>query len=243
MECTRYEKDPESIHYDGAKPRALTNMMTRPNSAGEGWSGLGSCWINAGLQAVFSPKDFKKVFCKQWRRLLTPALTPLRTQLLEASSNTRDFCEAPRPPIDCNEQKMLATLFYCTHQEPSTRYLIPYLHADKHYLGAQEDAAEFLIKILGSQEEVPAMYPLLKGSVVETLRCLRPECQRAHDIRVEYTHAPCMGKIFGRCRVVSHGAGSCRCRPKSDHAGGIQKQVVSKLRMSRGRVGQGSQIY
>jgi len=82
--------------------------------------------------------------------------------------------------MDCNEQKVLATLFHCLHQEPNTQQFIPFLHADKHYKGIQDDASQLLTRILQTREQVPAIYPLMKGVVVQTLRCLRQECQHAH---------------------------------------------------------------
>ena len=66
---------------------------------------------------------------------------------------------------------------------------IPFLHADKYYKGIQEDAAEFLIRILGTREQVPAIYPLMKGVVAQTLRCLRRDCRHAHASLEEESHA------------------------------------------------------
>lgn len=111
--------------------------MARVNSTGNGHGGSGSCWINAALQAMFTPLEFKKVFCKQWRRLRG---SPLQKQLLENSLDTRGFGEGPRAPVG-NEQKRLAALFHCLHGEPNTRSFTPFLHADKYYRGPQEDAA------------------------------------------------------------------------------------------------------
>lgn len=46
-----------------------------------------------------------------------------------------------------------------------------------------------MVLTLGKREEVPAIYPLLEGTIVQTLRCLRPECQQAHTSLKERSHA------------------------------------------------------
>ena len=180
-----YETNSDRVRYDGTKPRSLVNMMARVNSTGNGHGGSGSCWINAALQAMFTPLEFKKVFCKQWRRLRG---SPLQEQLLENSSEyERLYNEGPRAPVG-NEQKRLAALFHCLH-EPNAEAFIPFLHADKYYRGPQEDAGEHMVVTLGNREEVPAIFPLLEGTIVQTLRCLRPECQQAHTSLEERSHA------------------------------------------------------
>ena len=69
--------------------------------------------------------------------------------------------------------------------EPNTAYVIPFLHADEYYKGSQEDAVEFMTGILRSSEKVPAMIPLVEGTMQQTLRCLRPECQYIHRSATE----------------------------------------------------------
>jgi len=153
------------IPYHGEKPSAFHNIIRqRP--------GGGSCWINSALQALLSPLCFKEALSKLWVKLskadredLYRHTSPRGIENVRQDVSLRYF----------HQDRLAATLCYA-HTAKRTEPFHPYLFTDWFYKDVQNDAAEFISRVL-FPEHVPALSALLRGRMDQSLTCTNLECQ------------------------------------------------------------------
>jgi len=162
------------IHHGDEKPRAFKNLI---HEIGGG----GSCWINAAAQALLSPLAFKEVLANLWHAM--PG--DVREQLRRINRTPRRHgvqIESPSPLL-AHEGRLAAT-FFMAHTLPRTDPFYPYLLADVFYKGRQDDAAEFVARVLH-----PSQSPSLQNAVCGRMNCLltcdNPVCKHSRPTEGE----------------------------------------------------------
>ena len=154
----------EHIQHIGQKPRAFYNIMRER-------FGGGSCWINAAIQAALSPEAFKVALTTQWVNLERST----QERLLRLIQSPRRIGNAGQTVFPSTSQVRLAATFCSAHRDPRTQPLNPYLFTDSWYVGAQDDASQFLSRIL-HPDEAPSLAQLLGGHMDQFLECTNPGC-------------------------------------------------------------------
>ena len=144
-----------------------------------------SCFLNASLTAIFSVKRIQ-VFLRDVWSSETPAadreaLEVIALNLVRDQSKRTALFEKP----DTNEQRLAAT-FMAALTPPQSSSQIPYLFTDLYYAGHQEDAQEFISKLLFSQdletrliERRTRIERLCITGHRDYLQCLDCDCRRA----------------------------------------------------------------
>ncbi len=142
--------------------------------------GGGSCWINSGVQALFAPTAFKESLATLWSEMPSA----VREQLYGlATGNVREVASPLIP-----HQARLAASFCLAHTAPRTEPFHLYLFADAFYVGAQDDAAELLARVL-HPDQSPALTAALRGRMDQFLECLSATCRHKRPTEGEDFHS------------------------------------------------------
>ena len=153
------------IEHTSEKPRVFRNVMHERG-------GGGSCWINAALQALLSPLTFKAILAKVWRSLPGDARKQLH-RINTTSRSLTSFVELS-PHLLSYETRLSATMF-SSYVAPRTVPMCPYVFTDAFYRGLQEDASEFISRVLHPHQS-PALQDVLRGRWNGSLSCTNPAC-------------------------------------------------------------------
>ena len=143
--------------------------------------GAGSCWINAGLQALFGVRSFRVLFADMWQEL------PLvdRRALYTKASRPRQRHGPVRERIPASEyERRLAVTFQTASEAPHTDPVRPYLLTDAFYNGRQDDASEFLARVLHCDTS-RQLGALLGGRMEQYLECTSPACGATRESEAE----------------------------------------------------------
>ena len=151
---------------NGIKPRAFVNAVSGPRG------GEGSCWINAALQAIFAPTRFKELLREEWSRIDAYE----RQRLHPTATRQKRFGNHDMPSLPkTTYQQRLAVTFKSSLEAPLAKPLLPHLLLDAFYIGQQNDASEFLARVLDSAQS-PWLARALRGRMAQTLRCCELDC-------------------------------------------------------------------
>ena len=159
--------------HTGQKPRAFVNILHER-------SGGGSCWINAALQALLSPCVFKDALSTLWGNMPDAA----RDHLHGVTTKVRKVVNAGQLASPLLHEEWLAATFYCAHSGDRTKPFSPYLFTDAFYHGAQNDAAEFIARLL-HPNQVPTLTEFLSGRLDQSLICTNPICHQSRPTEGE----------------------------------------------------------
>ena len=144
-----------------------------------------SCFLNASLTALLSVKRFQVFLREVWdsETLATDreALAPIALNLVKKQNKRMALFAKP----DTNEQRLAAT-FMAALTPPQSSSQYPYLLTDLYYRERQEDAQEFISKLLFSQdletrliERRTRIERLCITGHRDYLKCLDCNCKRA----------------------------------------------------------------
>ena len=164
------------FHRKKKKPRAFINANQLRHSSSK--PGGGSCWINAGLQAMFAPLALKKALSLLWHELPLEVRRTQQQQIDNRKVRYRNERPGPRlvdlPPLPEEGptlEQRLVMAFGCAHGGPPTQPMLPSMITDDFYCLHQEDAAELLIDHFLSAGRCPTLTPITTTMGVQTLRC------------------------------------------------------------------------
>ena len=150
---------PCDAHDVDAKPRTLYNLGS-------------SCWINAGIQALFSPRIFKTILMERWDRL-DPTLRENLVRAAKQQYKSESIHAGPARRV--NYETLLAIIYGTAHMRPHTVPLYPRLFTDNFYTGRQNDASELITLVL-DPDESPALSAQLRLKCETFLECSNPSC-------------------------------------------------------------------
>ena len=115
---------------------------------------------------------------------------------------------ARRPGTNCSldhavsMERRLAATFACVHTPPVTRPITPYLLTDACYVGRQDDASEFLHRILDPVRS-PTLALRLRGHMTQTLRCTACDLTRpSQDERFQHITASLLTRFAAPIKSV-----------------------------------------
>jgi ubiquitin C-terminal hydrolase len=133
--------------------------MTCPTQISNG----NSCFINATLQALYALISVRNVVGK----LSTGGAQE------QQSSSLEDVSSAPRSSgshlQDRTNDVLVARTFHASTQSPTDEALSPTLIGRMYYNGQQEDAHEFIMRLL-DKESAPSLNALLTGDDMSQLQ-------------------------------------------------------------------------
>ena len=150
----------------GVRPRAFVNLGV-------------SCWINACLQALWTPVAVKL----ELHRIFNALPRGERERLVVANAGRSRFdlrsskpdgsLESLRSRIGDTgaEEHMLAATFTAACVGDFTKPMVPYWITDYFYQQRQEDASEFLTRFILNSQSSPSLVPLFVGRETSVLVC------------------------------------------------------------------------
>ena len=146
-----------------------------PISVPCGFYNLGvSCWINSGVQALMALTVFKRTLARLWDGLPSD----VRSGLLQTTQAKRQVVlyKQPWSPLVPHERRLAATFVSASMSQPG----FPFLFTDVFYENRQDDAAEFVRRVLHPQQ-CPALSAALRGHMEQSLTCVNPICQHVRQ--------------------------------------------------------------
>ena len=160
---------------DGRPPAGVPwpgSAASGGNAAPRPFANLGfSCFVNASLTALFGPAAFRDVF----RTIVSEEEASLRESLWPAATSAS--VDEPGSPATTTEEQRLAVTYYAamrpsTGADPLKRgsAVVPWLFTRRHFRGAQEDAQEFLMRVLQARSS-PRLHRLCLGLDEPLLLC------------------------------------------------------------------------
>ena len=158
----------------GFKPTPLRNWNH------EDW-GAGSCYLNAGIQAVMAIEQIQHIMEAHFKNREGALTTNINLWEMPKDSHTTLHPTRIKKVLDvaCRHDDLLAATWRAMTQELSgerTRsYHIPRTIPAKFYEGPQEDAGEFLQRLLNEKKSVTTT-PVLRGLDSPILSCTGPHC-------------------------------------------------------------------
>ena len=175
--CTRADEDD--------KPRGFYNLTREA-------IGNGSCWLNAALQLLLSVPAFTDVYRSEFELEQSRYLTPQRHGLLSLWSvahfdgDMRDE-ESKRLRLasgnGVSTLDRLAVTYLAAIQGRAAdgkdirgKSLLPLLLTDVYYTGAQEDAAEFLLREIFTEEKSHLRSLVYGEYSLHRMYCRNPSC-------------------------------------------------------------------
>ena len=158
--------------------RPLTDSRPRPF-----FNMLYQCYINASLQALFGIQQVRNRLIELCRANADRYEESLWRVAISLTDMNRESPYSNKTMLD---QDRLAVTYCASLVPPRGQPIIPRLFWHKYFRNTQEDAHEFLIRVLDPSTGCPALRPLFRGSDASYLHCAAQECHHSEPSAVEH---------------------------------------------------------